>query len=194
MAAPCNKREERASPYLPPNSWLWAFLTLSVRCNALDAYKSVMEQNFTYIQHVATSIKFKANFAATSNSPSHFFHHGKLLVRHELFYVRRSSLPMHCHSPSVIQDKKNLWDMDQAGVIRCVRGLPRQPDKPDASGWPGVISENTLLMSLFLFYHYFYSFPALLRLSFALCLDCSAQSSQTPRSALWSLSAEEPVS
>lgn len=48
--------------------------------------------------------------------------------------------------------------MDQAGVIRCVRGLPRQPDKPDASGWPGVISLREhvvdVLVSLYLLFAY----------------------------------------
>lgn len=71
------------------------------------------------------------------------------------FDVRRSSLPAYCHSPSVIRDKKKPTGHDQAGVIRCARGLPRQSDKPDASGWPEVISlsEHTVdvLVSLHLF-------------------------------------------
>lgn len=65
-----------------------------------------------------------------------------------------SSLPAYCHSPSVIPDKKNLRDTDQAGVIRCAGSLPRQSDKADASGWPEVIplSEHTIdvLVSLYL--------------------------------------------
>lgn len=69
-----------------------------------------------------------------------YLHHGELLFRYELLDVRHSSIQAHCHSLSIIRDKKNLWDMDQAGVIRCMRGLPRQLDKPDASGWPEVIA------------------------------------------------------
>lgn len=71
--------------------------------------------------------------------------------------MRRSSLPAYCHSPSIIRGKKKktLRDTDQAGVIRCMRGLPRQSDKPDASGWPEVISlsEHTVddLVSYYLF-------------------------------------------
>lgn len=99
------------------------------------------------------------NFSVTLNlvlSSPPSFHHGEFLVWYKLLDVRHSSLPPHCHSISIIQDKKNLWDMDQAGVIRCMRGLPRQPDKPDASGWPGVISlwEHVVdvLVSLYLFF------------------------------------------
>lgn len=77
------------------------------------------------------------------------------IVWYEPFNMRRNSLPAYCHSPSVIRDKKNLRDTDQAGVIRSARGLPRQSDKPDASGWPEVISlsEHTVdvLVSLYLF-------------------------------------------
>lgn len=53
--------------------------------------------------------------------------------------VRRSRLPAYCHSPSVIRDQTNLRDTSRLESLG-VRGLPKQPDKAAASGWPEVIS------------------------------------------------------
>ena len=106
--------------------------------------------------------------------------------------MRHSSLPAHCHSPSVIRDKKTYgtWTrLESLGV--CVAYPDSQINQMPRDGQGSSLCENTLLMSLFLSTSsspaLLHSRPAssfLLLLSFFLSLDCSAQSSQTQRSVL----------
>lgn len=94
------------------------------------------------------------NFSVTLNlvlSSPRSFHHGELLVWYELLDVRHSSLPAHCHSPSVIRDKKTYgtWtSLQSLGV--CVAYPDSQINQMPRDGQGSSLCENTLLMSLFL--------------------------------------------
>lgn len=112
--------------------------------------------------------------------------------------MRHRSLPAHCHSPSVILDKKKkkktygTWtSLESLGV--CVAYPDSQINQMPRDGQGSSLCENTLLMSLFLSTSSFARVPPLALLHrtfscflsfFLLSLDCSAQSSQTPRPAL----------
>lgn len=137
------------------------------------------------------------NFSVTLNlvlnSPQSF-HHGELLVWYELLDVRHSSLPAHCHSPSVIRDKKTYGTrtgLESLGV--CVAYPDSQINQMPRDGQGSSLCENTLLMSLFLstsspsvfLFSPFFIIPSLAFPFFLFpSLDCSAQSSQTQRSVL----------
>lgn len=115
--------------------------------------------------------------------------------------MRHSSLPAHCHSPSVIRDKKTYgtWTrLESLGV--CVAYPDSQINQMPRDGQGSSLCENTLLMSLFLST----SSSPVLRLSrpassFLLFLLSFSplivlHSHLKHRGTCWSLAVEEPVS
>lgn len=155
------------------NSELWVYLTFSLRSNILfmvhtnQQYRSIKNiclkpiiVNFskgfinatTYSEYNSETdnITFSETLNHVLNSPQSF-HHGELLVWYELLDVRHSSLPAHCHSPSVIRDKKTYgtWTrLESLGV--CVAYPDIQINQMPRDGQGSSLCENMLLMSLFL--------------------------------------------
>lgn len=200
-------REKRGSPNhlgIMRNLELWVYLTFSLRWYTLfmmhtdqqhSAIKTLgvfnlKDRTVLYNSETATPT---SEYLWTSISPHlRSFHRGELLVWCELLDVRRSSLPAHCHSPSVIRIKKTYGTrtrLESLGV--CVAYPDSQINQMPRDGQGSSLCENTLLMSLFL------SLPPLhphsvsprshassLLSFFSPPLDCSAQSSQTQRSVL----------
>lgn len=142
------------------NSVLWVYLTFSLGwysiCFSWCIQISITAPLKAYT-NLASCCKYNSetnNFSVTLNlglNSPRSFHHGELLVWYELLDVRPSSLPAHCHSPSVIRDKKTYgtWTrLESLGV--CVAYPDSQINQMPRDGQGSSLCENTLLMSLFL--------------------------------------------